>query len=96
MNIDANRTGDQRIVTCYLRGSRDPYPLRLRQGRLLLSGDQATWKPFWNFRCRAFPINMKIGAVHTRLAGRKESDISRRVEEEPPGSVCFLCPSSPS
>ncbi len=73
-DIEAVQRGKAIGVTCYLRGSSDPYPLDLKQGTLLLAGDRATWKPYWHLRRRP-PLRIDTGfdTVTTRAADRRES-----------------------
>jgi hypothetical protein len=75
-DIEAVQTGKARTMTCFLRGSSDPYPINLKQGTLLLAGDRATWKPYWHFRRRPLlRINTGFDTVTTRAADRRESEV---------------------
>ena len=75
-NIEGLQRGEVRSVTCFLQGSSDPYPLHLKQGTLLLSGNRATWKPYWNLkRRRPLRIEGEFQAVTTRAADRRESEV---------------------
>jgi hypothetical protein len=65
-------------VTCYLRGSSDPYPVRLKQGTLLLSGEGATWKPDGRLKRRpSVPMDREFDTITTRSADRRESEVVR-------------------
>src|SRR5437867_13217499 len=71
-DFEALRHGEARTVGCFLRGTVDPYPRRLRQGWLELSAEGATWKPFWGLRRAPLPIAVPIVSVTTRPADDRE------------------------
>jgi hypothetical protein len=76
-DIAAVRAGEARKVSCFLRGSHDPYPRRLRQGTLYISAGDAHWAPFWSLRRPQLQINIKSGHVRTRVADDREPNVKR-------------------
>jgi len=76
-DIAAVRAGEGRKVSCFLRGSVDPYPRRLRQGSLCISAQEAHWVPFWSLRRQK--LQLSVGAVHvqTRPADRREPHVKK-------------------
>ena len=71
-DIEAVRSGQARQVSCLLRGNFDPYPRRLRQGTLLLSGPVASWTPYWSFKRQPLAVEVTLDAVTTRPADKRE------------------------
>ncbi len=75
-DIEAVQRANGRSVSCFLRGSSDPYPVNLKHGTLLLAGDRATWKPYWHLRRRPpLRIDEAFDTVTTRAADRRESGV---------------------
>jgi hypothetical protein len=68
---------EARAVSCFLKGSADPYPRRSKQGTLELTRDGITWRPSWSFRRRPIPINEEIRSVDVREAGRSEWNVKK-------------------
>lgn len=76
-DIEAIGQGGGRIVSCFLRGPCDPYPRRLKQGRLTLSGSEATWTPSWSLRRRPLALDATISAIETRPADQREPNVKK-------------------
>jgi hypothetical protein len=74
---EAFRQGAGLIVTCFLRGSMDPYPRRSRQGTLQLTRNGIAWRPFWGIRRHLIPINEQVESVAVREAGRSEWNVKK-------------------
>jgi len=76
-DIAAVRAGEGRKVSCFLRGSVDPYSRRLRQGTLWISAEEAHWVPFWSLRRQK--LQLSGGAVHvqTRPADWREPYVKK-------------------
>jgi hypothetical protein len=53
---EAFKRGEDRAVSCSLRGSVDPYPRHSRQGVLELTQRGMVWRPTWGLRRRPIPI----------------------------------------
>jgi len=76
-DIEALRRGESRRVSCFLRGTFGPYPRRLKQGSLELSGLGATWRPFWSFRRTLLSIDIEVASVDTRPADHREPRVNK-------------------
>jgi len=76
-DIDAVRRGEARRVSCFLRGTVDPYPRRLKQGSLVLDGDHAAWTPFWSLRRKPLEVKMEVQSVETRPADQREPNVKK-------------------
>jgi hypothetical protein len=74
-DILAVRAGGARKVSCFLRGSVDPYPRRLKQGALYISAAEAYWVPFWGLRRPNLQIHLKARQVQIRPADHRESNV---------------------
>jgi hypothetical protein len=75
-DLRAVRSGEQRAVSCFLRAF-DPYPRTLKQGRLVLSGQKASWTPYWSVRRTALVISTPVGSVSVRPADQREPNVKR-------------------
>ena len=76
-DIEAVRAGEARSVSCFLRGTFDPFPRRLKQGSLVLSGRGVSWIPFWSFKRQALEIEVTVDGVATRPADRREPNVKK-------------------
>jgi hypothetical protein len=76
-DLAAVRRGEVRKVSCFLRGSFDPYPHRLRQGSLYLSGPHALWEPFWSVRRACQQVNGPVLSVTIRPADHREPNVKK-------------------
>lgn len=74
---DALARGEGRALTCFLKGSVDPYPRRSRQGTLELTRDEITWRASWGIPRRAVPINEHVQSVEVRQADRSEWNVKK-------------------
>lgn len=77
VDVDAVRSGEAREVSCFLRGSAEPYPRRLRQGSLFISLQETYWVPFLSFRRQPLLIDIKAEWVRTRVADRREPNVKK-------------------
>lgn len=69
--------GEARSVSCFLKGSADPYPRRSKQGSLELTRDGIAWRPFWGLRRRSIPINEGVRSVEVREPGRSKWNVKK-------------------
>jgi hypothetical protein len=76
-DLIAVRSGGQRLVSCFLRASFDPYPRTLKQGRLTLSGQRASWTPYWSVRRTPQVISTPIDSVSARPADHREPNLKK-------------------
>jgi len=76
-DIDADRAGEARAVSCFLRGSFSPYPRRLRQGTLNLAGTQATWAPALSVGRRRIAVDSPITSAVSRPADHREPGVKK-------------------
>jgi hypothetical protein len=78
---DRNHDGlvEQHRLDCFLRGSREPFPLHLEKGTLILSGSQAIWQPEGHRRRHRLHLDGPVESVSTREADRRESDAYKKV-----------------
>jgi hypothetical protein len=76
VDIAAVRAGEARRVSCFLRGTLDPFPRRLKQGDLFLSARELSWKPFWGLRRTTLPITIAVTTVYERAADEREPNLS--------------------
>lgn len=74
---EAFRQGKGRAVSCFLRGSVDPYPRHTRQGVLELTQAGIVWRPTWGLHRRVIPITEQIHSVDIRQAGRSEWNVKK-------------------
>ena len=74
---EALRGGEALTVSCFLKGSADPYPRRSKQGSLELTPDGIAWRPFWRFQRRLIPIRERVQSVEVREAGRSEWNVKK-------------------
>lgn len=77
VDVAAVRAGEAREVSCFLRGSAEPYPRRLRQGSLFISLRETYWVPFWSFRRHPLLIDIKAEWVRTRAADHREPNVKK-------------------
>jgi hypothetical protein len=76
-DLEAVRRGEARSVSCFLRGTVEPYPHKLKQGRLQLSSRGATWTPFWSFSREPMAIGLRVEGVTTRPADSREPNAKK-------------------
>lgn len=76
-DIEAVRNGGSRIVSCFLRGSIQPFPPRLTQGTLTISASSATWKPYFRFPRRPLRLEPRAESVTTRPADSREPGVKK-------------------
>jgi hypothetical protein len=76
-DIAAVQAGEARKVSCFLRGSSDPFPRRLKQGVLYISAPEAHWVPFWSLRRPRLPITIGARSVRTRPADYREPNVKQ-------------------
>jgi hypothetical protein len=76
-DLQAVRRGEARKVSCFLRGSLAPYPRRLRQGTLYLSGLNVHWEPFWSVRRIPQQITGPFLSITTRPADDREPNVKK-------------------
>jgi hypothetical protein len=76
-DIAAVQAGEARKVSCFLRGSFDPFPRRLKQGALYISAREAHWVPFWSLRRPKLQISMRTWSVRTRPADYREPHVKQ-------------------
>lgn len=74
---EAFKAGEGRTVSCFLKGSADPWPRRLRQGSLDLIPGEITWRPYWSLHHRPIPITEKIESVKVRDPGPAEWNLKQ-------------------
>lgn len=58
--------GESRSVTCFLRGSSEPFPLTMQQGVLEVAAGKLLWRPYWSIRRPAIAIPTPVGNVNVR------------------------------
>src|SRR5262252_1645411 len=76
-DIAAVMAGEARKVSCFLRGSFDPYPRHLKHGALYVSAEEAHWVPLWSLRRSALPIGIRARYVQTRPADHREPNVKQ-------------------
>lgn len=76
-DIEAVRGGEARRVSCFLRGTVDPFPRKLHQGRLQLSSGGADWTPFWSLSRKPVAIGLTVQEVTTRPADSREPNVKK-------------------
>lgn len=76
-DIEAVRGGEARRISCFLRGSVDPFPRKLKQGRLQLSHGVADWTPFSSLSRNPVALRFTIQEVSTRPADFREPNVKR-------------------
>ena len=76
-DVEAVRMGETRKVSCFLRGTIVPFPLRLKQGSLVLSNQGATWEPFWSLNRHPLAIDITVETVSCRPADQREPRVKK-------------------
>lgn len=74
---EAFKAGEGRTVSCFLKGSADPWPRRRRQGILDLIPGGITWRPYWSLRRRPIPIIEQIESVEVRDPGPSDWNLKQ-------------------
>src|ERR1700683_1347625 len=62
-------------VSCFLRGSPEPYPKRLKQGTLRISGGKASWSSSFGHKTLDLVPGIKVQRVNTRAADEREPNV---------------------
>lgn len=92
------RQGEARAVSCFLRGTVEPFPRKLKQGRLQLSSGGATWTPFWSLSRKPVAVGLGVERVTTRPADSREPNVKKGGKAfgvvEVPVFVVVTCTSS--
>jgi len=68
---------EARKISCFLRGSQDGFPTRLRQGWLILQNGQAEWSPFWSVRRAPLTLDFVPLRVESRPADHREPNVKK-------------------
>jgi len=76
-DVEAVRRGEARSVSCFLRGTVEPFPRKLKQGRLQLSSGGVTWTPFWSLSRKPVAIGLKVEGVTTRPSDSREPNVKK-------------------
>lgn len=76
-DIEAVRRGEARSVSCFLRGTFDPFPRKLKQGELELSSEAASWTPFWSISRHPLALELAAEHVTTRPADSREPHVKK-------------------
>jgi hypothetical protein len=76
-DVNALEHGESRRVSCFLRGTQDGFPKRLRQGSLTLQPGQADWSPFWSIRREALLLDFIPSRIETRPADHREPNVKK-------------------
>jgi hypothetical protein len=76
-DIEALHAGEARSVSCFIRGTFDPFPRGRKQGMLELSDEGASWTPFWSVKRRPIAIDRKAYDVTTRPADHREPFVKK-------------------
>jgi len=77
LDIAAIEAGGSRRVSCFLRGTFDGLPRKLKQGTLVLSEGDVSWKPYWDLRKTSVDIRAEYRFVSTRDADEREPRVKR-------------------
>lgn len=65
------------IVSCFLRGTYEPFPRGLKQGSLTLSSGPVSWTPYFSIKRSAVPINITVLSVTSRGADERERNVKK-------------------
>jgi hypothetical protein len=74
---DGFRAGEGRTVSCFLKGSGDPWPRRKRQGSLDLMPGEIAWRPYWSLHRQPIPITERIESLQVRDPGPAEWNLKQ-------------------
>jgi hypothetical protein len=71
------RDGSSRVVSCSLRGPRDPFPKRTKQGSLQISNRKVIWFPTWGLHRRRIEIDEQFRSISVRDPGKAEWNVKK-------------------
>jgi hypothetical protein len=76
-DLRAVRSGEHRLVSCFLRASFEPFPRTLKQGRLALADEKASWTPYWSVRRAPLVVPTPVDSVSVRPADHREPNVKK-------------------
>jgi hypothetical protein len=76
-DLSAVRRGELRAVSCFLRGSYDPYPRRSRQGIAVVGYSSVAWRPSWGLRRPVRELSEPIRKVRVRMADASDTNLKK-------------------
>ena len=65
-DVEAVKSGESRLVSCFIRGNQAPFPAKSKQGTLLVSNKEVNWTPYWSLKRAPLTIEAVRGELVAR------------------------------